>query len=289
MKVCTACGARFSNLEWDCPSCHHHPPAIEGYLSFAPELAENNQGFEPIFFSQLASLEAKNFWFRSRNRLIIWAIRQYFPNAESLLEIGCGTGFVLSGIERAFPKIKLYGSEIFSAGLGVAAQRLSRAQLFQMDGRNIPFENEFDVIGAFDVLEHVEEDDAVLSQIHRALHPNGGLILTVPQHPFLWSYADEYACHVRRYQAQKLRDQLKKAGFIVIKTTSFVSLLLPLMLISRWQQQKPEPNYDGLSELKLSRWLNFTLEGFLKLELLLIRLGCSLPAGGSLLMIASRT
>lgn len=288
MKVCVACDAKFNGLEWTCPCCRHQSQQIGGYLAFAPELAEANEGFEPIFFSQLASLEAKNFWFRSRNRLIIWALRQYFPDAKSFFEIGCGTGYVLSGIEQTFPKLDLYGSEIFSAGLGVAAQRLSRTQLFQMDGRRIPFEDEFDVIGAFDVLEHIEEDDRVLVQIYQALHPNGGLILTVPQHPFLWSYADEYACHVRRYRAQELRNQLRNAGFRIIKTTSFVSLLLPLMLISRWRQQKPSSEYDGLSELRINGWLNTILESILSFERLLICSGYSFPVGGSLLLIAYR-
>ncbi|HCF28143.1 MAG TPA: hypothetical protein DEV81_13295 [Cyanobacteria bacterium UBA11049] len=57
-----------------------NPLLIEGYLAFAPELAEVNDGFEAIFFSQLARLAARNFWFRSRNRLIVWALRR-FPQA----------------------------------------------------------------------------------------------------------------------------------------------------------------------------------------------------------------
>jgi SAM-dependent methyltransferase len=59
------------------------------------------------------------------------------------------------------------------------------AVLFQMDARKIPFESEFDVIGAFDVLEHIEEDEKALAQIFHAVLPGGGLILTVPQHRFL--------------------------------------------------------------------------------------------------------
>ena len=50
---------------------------------------------------------------------------------------------------------------------------------------------------AFDVIEHIDEDEMVLTQMYKALQPNGGMILTVPQHPFLWSNQDEFACHVR--------------------------------------------------------------------------------------------
>src|SRR6266545_4042215 len=87
---------------------------------------------------------------------------------ENFLEIGCGTGFVLSGIRKAFPELILSGSEIFSEGLNLAAERLPGVELFQMDARRIPFQEEFDVIGAFDVLEHVKEDEEVLSQMYQA-------------------------------------------------------------------------------------------------------------------------
>ncbi len=288
MKVCAACGARFNSVEWTCPICYYQPKLIEGHLAFAPQLAEENDGFEAIFFSQLARLEASNFWFRSRNRLIVWALQRYFPQAQNFFELGCGTGFVLAAVEQEFPKFSLYGSEIFSQGLNFAQERLSRTQLFQMDARQIPFENEFDAIAAFDVLEHIKEDDIVLAQMHQALHRNGGIILTVPQHPFLWSYADDYARHVRRYSGWELKHKVECAGFKVIKMTSFVSLLLPLMLISRWQQ-RADAEYDGMSELKISGWKNTVLENILNLERTIIRLGYSFPAGGSILCVARRS
>ena len=65
-----------------------------------------------------------------------------------------------------------------------------------MDARRIPFEDEFDVIGAFDVLEHIKEDEQVLVQMHRAVKSGGGIMLTVPQHMFLWSEQDVQAHHV---------------------------------------------------------------------------------------------
>jgi len=288
MKVCSACGNRFNSLEWSCPDCSHTPKRLEGYLAFAPLLASANDGFEAKAFTKLVTLEAKNFWFVSRNRLIIWALQRYFPQAKNFLEIGCGTGFVLSGIEQVFPQLTLYGSEIFTAGLGFATQRLSKAELFQMDARQIPFEHEFDVIGAFDVLEHIKEDTTVLSEMYRATQDRGLIMLTVPQHPWLWSQADDHAHHVRRYRAQELKSKVESAGFQVVKMTSFVSLLLPLMLLSRWQQRRPKPDYDGASELRISGWMNAMLENLLNLERILIQLGISFPVGGSLLLIAKK-
>lgn len=288
MRVCCACGQRFDSLEWSCPDCSYVPKKLEGYLAFAPLLAEANDGFEAKAFTKLVTLETKNFWFVSRNQLIIWALQRYFPQAKNFLEIGCGTGFVLSGIERAVPQLTLYGSEIFTAGLGFAAQRLSKAELFQMDARQIPFENEFDAIAAFDVLEHIKEDTTVLSQMYRATKDSGGIMLTVPQHPWLWSQADDHAHHVRRYRALELKTKVEGAGFKVVRMTSFVSLLLPLMLLSRLQQRRPKPDYDGASELRISGSMNAILGNILNLERLMIQSGISFPVGGSLLLIAKK-
>ncbi len=254
---------------------------------FAPELATEYEGYEPAHFAELASLEAQNFWFRARNQLILWALKTYFPNAQNFLEVGCGTGFVLSAIETHCPHLKTFGSEIFSSGLSIASQRLTRTQLLQMDARQIPFANEFDVIGAFDVLEHIEQDAIVLSQMRQAMRPSGGLILTVPQHPWLWSPADEFAHHVRRYRSEELRVKVEQAGFQVLRMTSFVSALLPLMLLSRLRQRQSHAQYNIMAELRIKGWVNTLLEKLLTWERGLIRLGLSFPLGGSLLIIAT--
>ncbi len=289
MKKCNKCSYTFDIQEWKCPNCNYYPERIDGYLSFAPELAENSVGFKKSYFATLAKLESENFWFRSRNRLIIYALRHYFSEANNFLEIGCGTGFIISGIERAFPNLDLYGSEIFTKRLSFAEQRLSKVQLFQMDAKAIPFQNEFDVIGAFDVLEHIEEDQLVISQMYQAIRPQGGIILTVPHHPWLWSQADDYAHHVRRYRCQELIIKVKQAGVQVVRVTSFVSLLFPLMLISRLQQRgKSSKNYSVISELQISGLLNSILEKILTIKRNFLELGLSFPWGRSLLLIGKK-
>lgn len=284
MKICGSCGAKFDNAGWRCPICHNIPQCIGGYPALSPEVANASEGYNPGYFAQLAALEGDNFWFRSRNRLIIWALTRYFPKARNFFEIGCGTGFVLSGIEREVPDISLFGSEIYSDGLVYAGRRLKSAELFQMDARRIPFEDEFDIIGAFDVLEHIKEDEQVLHQIYQAVSPGGGFIATVPQHPFLWSRQDEYACHVRRYSARELKDKVKHAGFEVVKMTSFVSLLLPFMVLSRLKKRNLAIKYDPLSEMKINAVLNALFEKILDVECWMIFSGLSFPAGGSLLL-----
>lgn len=288
MRECLLCGIQFAQHGWHCPACQMSPQYILGYPAFSPELARANTGFQEKFFAELAIVEAQNFWFRARNRLIVWVLQQYFPNLQNFFEIGCGTGFVLSGIQETFPQISLSASDVSSAGLPFAGERVPQAELFQMDARHIPFKQEFDVIGAFDVLEHIQEDETVLAQIHEALRPGGGLLLTVPQHPFLWSQDDEAACHVRRYTAQELKQKVEQAGFRVAKSTSFVSLLFPLMVVSRFKRRNPNQAFDEMAEFKISSLTNTLLEKVMDMERLFIRSGLTFPFGGSLLLVGNK-
>ena len=145
-----------------------------------------------------------------RNALIQWALGNYFPNAESFFEIGCGTGYVLAGIRENFPRMRLVGSDIFTDGLVFAKARLPGVELYQMDARRIFFECEFDVVGAFDVLEHLVEDESALAQMFNAARPGGGLLVTVPQQRYLWSASDQFAMHQRRYSRAELRAKVRE-------------------------------------------------------------------------------
>lgn len=248
-----------------------------------------NSGFKAHYFKELAELEADNFWFRARNKIIIWAIHQYSPELKSFLEIGCGTGFVISAISEQFPQVRLLGSEYLEEGLVYARQRLPNAEYTQMDARNIPYQSELDAIGAFDVLEHIQEDEIVLKQIYKALKLGGILYITVPQHRWLWSVVDEYACHVRRYDANGLHHKVSSAGFEIIRSTSFVSTLLPVMYLSRiLKRNKIDISIDAMAELRINPILNKVFEWLLNFELLLIRFGVSLPVGGSRLLVARK-
>ena len=288
MKRCLACGVTFPSKSLCCPVCGVEPSNIDGFAAYAPDLAHSGGGFKASYFADLAQLEARHFWFQVRNQLIVWALKAYCPQFRSLLEIGCGTGYVLSGIAEAYPHVKLQGSEIFSAGLAFAAERQPTINFMQMDGRNIPFVDEFDAIGAFDVLEHIEEDEQAIVQMYKALKHSGIVLITVPQHPWMWSPADSYAHHIRRYTAKELRGKVENAGFQIIRITSFMSLLLPLMFISRLRQRQSKTEYDPTAELKISGWLNTIFKVIFNLEQIIIRFGLSLPFGGSLLLVAKK-
>jgi len=289
MKRCLRCGAiRPSDVDV-CTACHDSPRMLGRFLAFAPELAASAPGFRPEHFAQLAELEAGNFWFRARNELIVDALRAYFPSMGAMLEVGCGTGFVLKGIRASFPHTALTGSEIYTEGLEFAQQRVPDAVLLQMDARHIPYQDEFDVVGAFDVVEHISEDELVLSEMHRAVRPDGGILITVPQHPSLWSVQDEIACHVRRYRRGELEDKLRRAGFRIIMSTSFVSLLLPLLAAARLRKKSHAPNHDPASELKLPRPVDALLYSVLRLERAAISAGVRFPVGGTRLVAATKS
>jgi SAM-dependent methyltransferase len=244
-------------------------------------LAEGESLDDVYTHDAILSAQAHHFWFNNRRRLVVWALARYFPSAARMLEIGCGTGFVLAGVREAFPKLGLVASDSHVTSLRHAATRLPELDLLQLDARRIPFRDEFDVLGAFDVIEHIDEDEDVLQEMRRALRPRGGLLLTIPQHPFLWSAFDDWSQHRRRYTQGELRAKLDRAGFDVLRFTSFSSLLLPLLVLSR---RRPGP--DLLDELRIGPIVNGLLAAPTALERALIRAGVSFPAGGSLLAVA---
>lgn len=250
-------------------------------------MESTDAGFEAEYFPDLARREGGHFWFEGRNALIEWAVKRYAPSAGRYLEVGCGTGFALSAVAQALPAAQIHASEIFSAGLSIAQTRVPGASFLQMDARKIPFREEFDLLGAFDVIEHIPEDQRVLDNFHAALVPEGVLLLTVPQHPALWSASDTYARHQRRYTRNDLESKLVAAGFEIVDATSFVSALLPAMWLSRRRQRDVEA-FRPEDEFAIGRTVNALLRGVLWSELALIKMGLRFPVGGSLLMVARR-
>ena len=245
-----------------------------------------SDGYDASYFERIAEKEPLSFWFRARSRLLASTVRRHFPAARSLLEVGCGTGFVLAGFRESFPRMRLVGSELFAEGLEIARRRLPpEVELVELDARAMPYEAEFDLVGSFDVLEHIEDDDSVLRSMRRAVRDGGGLLVTVPQHPALWSASDTFAHHVRRYTRGELVHKVRTAGFEPVEVTSFVTTLLPAMVASRVAHRLARRPYDPIEELEAGR-LNGVFERILDGERRLIERGVSLPFGGSLLVVA---
>lgn len=287
MKLCPACCAEIRSPEWSCAACGWTAEVAAGVALLGTLDHSARSGFAVEFFEQLAQLEAGHFWFRARNRIIAWAVGRYLDGRGAFLEVGCGTGFVLQGLKLAHPDLQCTGSELFPEGLAIAARRVKGADFLQMDAGAIPFVDHFDAVGAFDVLEHIAEDETVLAQFHHSLRPGGWLLLTVPQHTWLWSRNDDHARHQRRYSRAELEEKVERVGFSVVRATSFVCFLLPLLILSR-RRRDARKAFDPLAEYRLPRWLQRVLEAVLVVEFAFIRIGVDWPAGGSLLLIARK-
>lgn len=268
------------------------PTNLDGILAFAPDLADTVTGFDPKSFSSLNRNEDGHYWFEPRNRLVAGLIKRYFANATRYLEIGCGTGFVLRGVRGALPAASLVGSEIHPAGLAHARRRLAErasVQFVQMDARRIPAREAFDLVGAYDVIEHIKEDERVLAELHAALVSGGGAIIAVPQHPFLWSQADELGLHVRRYKRGELEAKMRAAGFEILFSSSYTALLLPLMAISRMRRSRPEQLEALLKrEFDISPHVNRALRAILDTEVTLTLAGLHWPFGGSRIVVGRK-
>jgi SAM-dependent methyltransferase len=243
------------------------------------------ESYDPALFERLARVESESFWFRSRNRLIVEILRRYFPGFASLLEVGCGNGFVLSAIRAAFPRVHLAGVDLFEQALLIAGERVPDADLRLANVGDLRLDEQFDVVCAFDVLEHLDDDFGALREMRAVAKEGGGLLVLVPQHRWLWSGADTFAHHRRRYRRRDLADVVAAGGFEMIWSTSFTTILLPLMVASRWHQRLLDRDYNIWRELDPGL-LNRPLEWLLGLERAVIERGVSLPVGGSLLVVA---
>jgi SAM-dependent methyltransferase len=254
---------------------------------FAPELADTVSGIDPKVFDELAELEAGYFWFVARSELIVGLANKFFPEARRCLEIGCGTGAVLRELAASRPWERLVGSELHPAGLAHARRRLpSETEFVQMDARDIPAVGVFDLTGAFDVIEHIADDEKVLRGLRAATRTGGGTIIAVPQHPWLWSRADDVAYHQRRYRRGELEAKLLRNGFEILFSSSFTALLLPLMAASRLKGGAGNgQDDDGFHEFRLNRHVNNVLTAILRTEVRMTLAGMKWPAGGSRVVV----
>lgn len=179
-------------------------------------------------FDRMAAQEEVHWWFSGRRAVIRAAIERLvdLPDDARILEAGCGTGGNLDmlgdfGALRAFElDEQARATAERKSGLAVAEGALPGP---------IPFPAEtFDLIGLFDVLEHVEDDKASLAALSGRLRPSGRIVMTVPAFPWLWSAHDERHHHFRRYTRRYLSAVAREAGLCVEHSFYFNTALFPV-------------------------------------------------------------
>lgn len=269
-------------------TAHHSRPSAD-----APTARSGEHYYPAEAFAELARLEAHSFWFQSRNRIILSTLRRFVPpQPRHYAEIGCGTGFVLAAVAEGFPAWQVHGFDIHDEAVAFSRQRAPRALVRRADIHALPPDLAYDVVGVFDVLEHLDNDLAALQDIHRILRPAGLLILTVPQHPGLWSPYDDAARHRRRYRREEMRQRLTTAGFSVRFLSSFVSTLWPALWWRRRTLRQLDPATAAATtqaDLTPNPWLDRLGRAAMWPDECAARLGCPLPWGGSLLAVASKS
>ena len=288
MKICPVCACRHAAIGWECPQCGATPLTVNGIPRFWRQNAIGTASAQDATYrrSELMAAEQWHFWFQARRQLVLWTIDRFLPHAASLFDVGCGTGFVLEGLRTRYPRMALGGCDLAEDALAMTSRRVPAGTIVQAVAGELPFEREFDIITALDVIEHIDDDDEALAGMHRALRPGGGLVLTVPQHPALWSAVDEFSAHRRRYTRSGLISRVRAAGFELVWCTSCFTSTLPIVAALRLRPRRGV--FDPLAELKIPRFLNHVLGWLVACELKMITWGLSLPVGGSLLLVARR-
>ena len=215
-------------------------------------------------FALMAREEQDHWWFRGRRDFIARAIRTLaLPTNASLLDAGCGSGGTMA-LLRQFGTVAGFEYDA-EARERARARGIGRVEAGALPGP-LPFEGErFDVIGLFDVLEHLPEPVASLSALATRVAPTGALVLTVPALPWLWGPHDEVHHHHRRYTHRTLRAHLEAAGWRVESLTYMNMLLLPLAIAQRLRERVVGYNAQALSpspRVNALLWRIWQLERF---------------------------
>ncbi len=252
--------------------------------------------YDPSFFEELSAAEDRHFWFRARNRVIEVLVAQLAAGLAPgyrVLEVGCGAGGALRALERACPNGTVVGMDLFVEGLRHARRRGSR--LVQADLHAPPFCTRFELIGLFDVIEHLPDDVGVLADLGTLLAPGGALLVTVPADPRLWSYYDEVVQHRRRYAGGELARKLALAGYEVEYLSPYMSAIFPLVWLRRKVAHRRRGGAQGgeqralaADEFRIVPGLNEILAWCLAPEVRRVARRRRLPFGTSLVAVARK-
>ena len=244
---------------------------------------------------QCFEIEDKSFWFQHRNACIIELVKKFPPpGIGPIFDVGGGNGFVAKGLMDAGRDVVLV--EPRSAGARNARKRglqhvvCATTQSAGFKPGSLP------AIGVFDVVEHIEDDVAFLRHLHDLLEPGGMLYLAVPAYNFLWSDADDYAGHFRRYSFKTL-EKLCSSTYLNVQflTGVFPWLIAPLSLFRALPYRLVGKSKKNITDVKatindhsLPAWLERFVKKLNEWECARISRGIPIPLGASLLLAAKK-
>jgi len=212
---------------------------------------------DDVEIQQLDSLESTHFWYKARKKqLSIW-FKSLNAKECRVLDLGSATG----GNSLHIASMGHSVTSVEYSAIGIEIQKSKGLEVIWADARKLPFEDEsFDVVICLDVLEHIEEDFIVISEISRILKSGGRFLISVPEDPKLWSSHDESVNHIRRYTRNSLLDLVNITNLRVINLWNTLFLLRPAVVLTR--------KFDKGSSLKtINPVLNFILYLICLLEL----------------------
>jgi SAM-dependent methyltransferase len=162
-------------------------------------------------------------WYRARSDLLRTVLGPYVGSAERVLDVGSADGPSVGWLTAAY-KVSL---DLDPRGLrppaGICGSVLA-----------LPFaDGAFEVVGAFDVLEHCQPEDRALAELHRVLEPGGRLLVSVPAYQWAWTDHDVSNGHYRRYTRSRAVSTLRAAGFEVVRATYGFASVFPAFVADR--------------------------------------------------------
>jgi SAM-dependent methyltransferase len=240
---------------------------------------------EAEVYDSLYTHAESHWWNRSRKRIILSLLRRHARTGGRVLDLGCGVGTHLHALGE-FGEV--WGADPSDTALAYCRRHFpGRLDVIALPDA-VPYEPAtFDVVVMLDVLEHIEDDAAALSQVHKVLKPGGVFVMTVPALRWLWSAYDEHAHHWRRYHRGPLRALLAAAGFDVHLLSYTNCFLFPLMAASRLLMPATFWNEKDMVKRGNGRLIGPLFELIFSAERHVLP-WLPLPVGGSLVAVATR-
>lgn len=293
MLICPHCRKTLQRKKeaYFCISCQKEYPLINGIPSFIIE--ENvESAFHPEMCAELSPIEKQHFWHTGRKEIIYALLKKLFKKSlikKKMIEIGCGNGTIIQHLRNN--GIRIEGGDVSLYGLQRCKQQVN-APLYHINALQTPFpDNSYDIIGLFDVLEHIEEDQKLLKEMYRICKKDGILFITVPAFQFLWSYFDIYSKHKRRYSKENLIKKVTDAGFKIKKISFYMFFLfLPYLLIRKMPalfKIDAPCKRPPMKEVSPPRWINTIFLSIFRIEKKLLP-SINLPFGSSLLCLSKK-